>query len=70
MGVVRKFGGSVAMGMSGRAESALLKAHITTIAQLIELSESDLLKLRMVGQGTVNHIRLRLAMVGLSLRSD
>ncbi len=55
------------LDLSVRAMNCLESANITTVAQLVQHSESDLLKVRSFGKTSLREVKRRLAEHGLSL---
>jgi len=56
------------LSLSGRAHNALGRAGITTIGELVNHSEEQILDIRNVGMKTVNEIKMILESASLSLR--
>jgi DNA-directed RNA polymerase alpha subunit len=54
--------------LSVRTRNCLKRADITTVSQLMSVSERDLLKKRSVGRKSLNEIKKCLADMGLSLK--
>jgi DNA-directed RNA polymerase subunit alpha len=53
--------------LSVRASNCLKTAHIQTIAELVQKTESDLLKTKNFGKKSLNEIKTILGEMGLSL---
>lgn len=58
------------LGMSTYTTNCLIGADISTIDQLVTLSDSDLLRLPNLGKKALNEIKATLADVGLSLNNQ
>ncbi len=56
--------------LSVRASNCLESVKIETVGQLVEKTESDLLKIRSFGKTSLREIKRKLADIGLSLSSD
>jgi DNA-directed RNA polymerase alpha subunit len=57
------------LDLSLRARRGLFKLGITTISQLLERTEIDLLRIKNLGEATLGEIKTKLAAEGFSLKS-
>lgn len=58
------------LNLSVRALNCLESANITTVADLVRMTESDLLKVRSFGKTSLREVKRKLADLGLSLGMD
>ncbi|RIK68822.1 MAG: DNA-directed RNA polymerase subunit alpha [Planctomycetota bacterium] len=58
------------LDLSVRASNCLVSASITTVGELIQKEEADLLKLRSFGKTSLREVKRKLADHGLALKSD
>ena len=58
------------LDLSVRSYNCLKRAGIHTVGDLVEKSEADMLKVRNLGQKSLEEVKFKLAELGLSLRSN
>jgi DNA-directed RNA polymerase subunit alpha len=57
------------LDLSVRAFNCLKRANINTVGQLIQMTVEDMMKVRNLGQKSLEEINLKLSQLGLSLRT-
>ncbi len=58
------------LDLSVRAYNCLKRANINTVAELVQKSEDDMMKVRNMGKKSLEEVQQKLATYGLSLRSS
>lgn len=58
------------LGLSVRAYSCLTRANINTVEELIEMTESDLIRVRNLGKKSLDEIIQKLRALGLNLKEE
>ena len=58
------------LDLSVRSYNCLMREGITTVSQLVALSESQLMNIRNFGQKSVDEVREKLSALGLSLKDS
>jgi len=56
--------------IAARAYTCLRRDEIKTVDELVETTEQDLFRIRNMGKGCVNFVKLKLAQYGLSLKPE
>jgi DNA-directed RNA polymerase subunit alpha len=59
-----------ALNLSPRSHNSLKRAHITTVGEILEMSDQELLKIRNFGQKPLEELRNKLAQKGITRRSE